>query len=90
MPIFLQGFCNLNEFREVGPLVPNSDADRPSEGHRWEANVVSNGELGYTSIQQNWNKRNHIYDYFSIKMEKRKQLNPNEQSTSLNFLSQLV
>ncbi|CAI9181318.1 unnamed protein product, partial [Rangifer tarandus platyrhynchus] len=30
----LRGFCNLNEFREVGPLVPNSDADRPSEGHR--------------------------------------------------------
>lgn len=90
MPIFLQDSFNLNESREVGPLVSDSDEDRPSEDYRWEANVVSNGELGYTFIQQNWNKRNHIYDYFSIKMEKRKQLNPNEQSTSLNFLSQLV
>ena len=69
MPIFLQGFFRTNE---PSPLVPNLNEDELSEDHRWEAIVVSNGELGYTFIQQNWNKRNHIYDYFSIKMGKKK------------------
>ena len=69
MPIFLQGFFRTNG---PSPLVPNLGEDELSEDHRWETIVVSNGELGYTFIQQNWNKRNHIYDYFSIKMGEKK------------------